>query len=292
MLPSIAAHPNLPPAAAVRVGRPRALAWPLPALLTWAVAWALCLGLQPRFGAGAAAAGAFGVGLVAAAAEPRGLRRLCLALGFPLSALVLGGASAWPAWFWALPLLAGLAAYPPRGWRDAPLFPTPAGALDALAAGLPLPVGARVLDAGCGVGDALRALRRAWPHALVEGIELSAPWALVARWRCPWARVRRGDLWASSWSGLQLVYLFQRPESMGRAWAKAQAELAPGAWLVSLEFMVPDHTPDRSVALAGGRSLHAWCIRPTPAPAPAQGGKSRADISVCGRAPRAGLALP
>jgi hypothetical protein len=33
-----------------------------------------------------------------------------------------------------------------------------------------------------------------------------------------------------------MVYLFQRPESMPRAVAKAQAEMKPGSWLVSLEF--------------------------------------------------------
>jgi hypothetical protein len=40
-----------------------------------------------------------------------------------------------------------------------------------------------------------------------------------------------------------MVYLFQRPETMPRAWAKAQAELRPGAWLASLEFAVPDVSP-------------------------------------------------
>jgi hypothetical protein len=33
-----------------------------------------------------------------------------------------------------------------------------------------------------------------------------------------------------------MVYLFQRPESMGRAMDKAGRELKPGAWLTSLEF--------------------------------------------------------
>jgi hypothetical protein len=83
-----------------------------------------------------------------------------------------------------------------------------------------------------------------------------------------------GDLWSASWRGLALVYLFQRPESMGRAWAKAEAELAPGAWLVSLEFVVPGREPTTSIVLPGGRTLHAWQIgdaaaalkRPLPAP--------------------------
>jgi hypothetical protein len=54
--------------------------------------------------------------------------------------------------------------------------------------------------------------------------------------RCPWARVRRADIWKADWSAFDMVYLFQRPESMPRAVAKAAAELKAGAWLVSLEF--------------------------------------------------------
>jgi len=48
--------------------------------------------------------------------------------------------------------------------------------------------------------------------------------------------VRQGDIWVADWSDFDMVYLFQRPESMPRAVAKASAELKPGAWLVSLEF--------------------------------------------------------
>jgi hypothetical protein len=33
-------------------------------------------------------------------------------------------------------------------------------------------------------------------------------------------------MWRADWSGYQLVYLFQRPESMARAWAKGCAEMA------------------------------------------------------------------
>ena len=62
--------------------------------------------------------------------------------------------------------------------------------------------------------------------------------------------MRRGDLWQQPWQGCDLVYLFQRPESMARAWDKARAELAPGRFLVSLEFAVPGVAP---VAAAGRR---------------------------------------
>ena len=59
---------------------------------------------------------------------------------------------------------------------------------------------------------------------------------LLCTLRCPWARVRRGDIWQADWSRYDLVYLFQRPESMPRAVHKAARELRPGAWLVSLDF--------------------------------------------------------
>lgn len=240
------------------------LPWPLPALLAWGLAWALCLALR--------AAGAPGwttlvlptlLGIVLAAWGPTRARRLLMAAGFPLSlfasAVTGGQAAAWPAWWWLLPLALLLLAYPLQAWRDAPLFPTPAGVLQALPQLAPLPAGARILDAGCGTGDGLIELRRAYPDAEFAGIEWSWPWRVVAGLRCPWARVRRADMWAADWAGHELVYVFQRPESMARALQKARCELAPGAWLVSLEFEVPDVSPTASLQKPGERPV--WLYR-------------------------------
>jgi 4'-phosphopantetheinyl transferase EntD len=53
-----------------------------------------------------------------------------------------------------------------------------------------------------------------------------------------------------------MVYMFQRPESMLRAVEKAEAELRPGAWLVSLEFEAHDIVP---VAVIEGKdSRPVW----------------------------------
>ena len=242
------------------------LPWPLPALATWLAAWGVLWALAPLAAArgwpaalpwlSAAAVGAL------LALLPRGAsqwRRLFMAAGFPVSAVV-GGAAAVPAWAWLLPMALLLAAYPLRTWRDAPLFPTPVDALDGLAAQLPLAAGARVLDAGCGLGHGLRALHRAWPQARLEGVEWSWPLRLACAMRCPWARVRQGDMWAQSWQGCQVVYLFQRPESMARAWDKACADLAPGAWLVSLAFAVPGRDADLVLGPAGMRRVWAYRI--------------------------------
>jgi hypothetical protein len=80
------------------------------------------------------------------------------------------------------------------------------------------------------------ALRAAYPTARLVGIEWSWPLRLVCALRCPWAQVRQGDIWRADWRPYDLVYLFQRPESMPRALAKAAAQMRPGSWLVSLEF--------------------------------------------------------
>ena len=243
--------------------------WPMPALLVWAMAWALFLMLQGGDAtSGLALPAAVLAGLLPAWAWPGVAywRRLIVAAGFPLSALgqglgALGGADVLllPAWAWLLPLALLLLAYPLRAWGDAPMFPTPPDALDALPPVLRLGQGARVLDAGCGMGHGLQALHRAWPDALVDGTEYSAPLAWIARWRCRFARVRRGDMWRDDWSQYDLVYLFQRPETMARAHAKARRELGLGCWLASLEFPVPGVRPTEVLQAEGKKTV--WLYR-------------------------------
>lgn len=236
--------------------------WPLPALAAWALCWALFRALSAA-GAGAwlAALGAALVGLGCARRERSRLRALVIAAGFPLSLGALGTA-ALPAWAWLAALLLLWLLYPKRAWCDAPLFPTPHAAFDGLAAALPLPAGARVLDAGCGLGHGLRALQRAYPQARLEGVEWSWPLALLARVRCAQAKVHRADLWASGWAGFDLVYLFQRPESMARAWAKACDQMPPGAWLASLEFEIAGVRAQQVFRCPDARAL--WLYRVPP----------------------------
>lgn len=235
------------------------LRWPLPALLTWGAAWAVFSVLQRLGMPGIAAlllatAGSTAGSLLGATWWRRGL----IAAGFPLS-LALSGTAALPAWTWLLPLALLLLVYPLNAWRDAPLFPTPAGALQDLAAAIALPDGAQVLDAGCGLGHGLQALRLAYPQARLHGLEWSWPLRAVCALRCPWARVRQGDIWRADWAPYALVYLFQRPESMPRALAKAQAQMAPGSWLVSLEFEVVGVVASGRLQAPDGRAV--WLYR-------------------------------
>jgi hypothetical protein len=238
---------------------PWPLPWPLPALLAWGGAWALFWGLR-GLGLSAwvslAVASSFGVAFSVLGGT--WWRRAMIGLGFPLS-LALSGVATLPGWAWLLPLALLLLIYPLNAWRDAPLFPTPAHALRDLAAQAPLPAVAWVLDAGCGLGDGLKALREAYPAARLHGLEWSWPLRGISALRCPWARIRRGDIWRADWSPYALVYLFQRPESMPRAVDKARAQLKPGAWLVSLEFEAPSLQPQAVLRCPDGRAV--WLYR-------------------------------
>ncbi|CAM3988494.1 class I SAM-dependent methyltransferase [Roseateles saccharophilus] len=244
--------------------------WPLSALWAWLAAW-LIYSVARATGLAAGPALTLGVatGAVLGWRQRDRWRGLIVALGFPVSVLGLdwqGGASSL---LWLAPLLLLWWLYPRHAWTDAPLFPTPQNALESVPTFAPLGAGARVLDAGCGAGDGLRELVRIYPAARVEGVELSPPLAWLAHWRVPEATVRRGDLWADDWAPFALVYVFQRPESMPRVWAKACAELGPEAWLVSLDFAVPEAVPVAQWQLGGGQFV--WLYRPgriaTPKPA-------------------------
>ena len=235
------------------------LMWPLPALLAWGAAWALYWMLgQAGASALLAALAACALGMGLSLFGNSWWRRTMIAAGYPL-ALAISGAAVVPAWGWLL--MVGLLAliYPLHAWRDAPLFPTPAHALRLLGANAPLPRGALVLDAGCGLGHGLMALRAAYRDAELHGIEWSWPLQAVCALRCPWARVRRGDIWRADWSPYALVYLFQRPESMPRAVAKARAEMRPGSWLVSLEFEASELLAQVVLTVPDGRPL--WLYR-------------------------------
>ena len=236
------------------------LPWPLPALLAWGACWGLFLGLHAlEVGPGPVVVLAVTLGVILGVMAGSPWRRAVIAAGFPLSLAVSGLGAGLPFWIW--PLALGLLAliYPVGAWRDAPLFPTPRGALSGLADIVRLDPGARILDAGCGLGAGLAELHRIYPGADLTGLEWSWPLRLACGLRCPFARVRRGDIWKEDWAGYDVVYMFQRPESMGPAADKARRELRPGAWLVSLEFEAPALKPAAVLHAVPGKPV--WVYR-------------------------------
>jgi len=241
------------------------LPWPLPALLAWAGGWAgWQAGLAAAVPAGAAWVCGAACGAILASTCRGPWRRALAAAGFPLATLTLGGLPGWPAWAWLLLAAALLLLYPLGAWRDAPFFPTPAAALQGLNLLPGLAAPGHVLDAGSGLGHGLAALRSQWPQARFSGLERSLLLRAIAAWRCPWARQRAGDMWQASWAGHDVVYLFQRPESMPRAMAKARQELLAGSWLISLEFAVPGVAEHASLQRPGQRPVWVYRIDSPP----------------------------
>jgi hypothetical protein len=200
-----------------------------------------------------------------------GWRRWALLGGLPALMLVTAGVSAVGPWGWMGLALILMVLYPLQAWRDAPVFPTPRRALQDLAAHVPLAQDASILDAGSGLGHGLQALCRAYGSARIQGVESSLLLVLLSRWRLRHAgadgrgssglacQVVHGDMWSVAWSGFDLVYVFQRPESMQRAWDKACREMPEGSWLVSLEFEVPGLAPAVQLTCPDGRFV--WIYR-------------------------------
>jgi hypothetical protein len=235
--------------------------WPLPALLAWGTSWLLFIGLQ-EIGLSettALVAAAFWGGFLSKLVHTP-MRKALMVLGFPVSVVVSSATLSVPPIGWLLLLGLIVLVYPRKAWRDAPLFPTPKKALIEVPEHIALPAGARVLDAGSGMGDGLVALRNAFPRAELHGVEMSWPLRLLSAMRCSFAKIRQGDIWLVDWRSYDMVYLFQRPESMPRAVEKAEAELRRGAWLVSLEFEARELEPKAVVYGRDGRPVWMYQV--------------------------------
>ena len=236
------------------------LPWPLSAFFAWGICWLIHIGLL-RLGLSFYIAMLGGVlsGALLTRLAHTTTRRLIVLLGFPLSVMATSPNWDLPGWGWLL--LAGLALliYPYRAWGDAPLFPTPPDALRGLKDQLTTASKPKILDAGSGLGDGLIALRRAFPNAELHGIEMSWPLRIISSLRCPWAHIQQGDIWAASWASYDIVYLFQRPETMPRAIEKARQEQRSGAWLISLEFEAQGLKPHEVYRLENERPV--WVYR-------------------------------
>ena len=236
--------------------------------------------------AGAAAA------LALFAVLPPGPWRAALPLSFVQGA-VAAGLAAWrgaPRWWWAihaafapLVVLALRLPVPPLAWLAAfvlfaavfwrtdasrvPLYLSNRATAAALA-GL-LPAGpCRVVDLGCGHGGLLRRLAEARPDASFTGIEHAPlPW-LIGRLRArqrPNVAIRHGDFWRADLASADVVYAFLSPAPMARLWAKACAELPPGALLVANSFPVPGVTPHTTVDVGDRRGTRLYVYRPAAA---------------------------
>ncbi len=155
---------------------------------------------------------------------------LAIHLGF-MPMLVLARMLDPPGWIWPGGLVLLLLVF----WRTdrsrVPLYLSSREAAEAVLRMLP-PGPCRVADLGCGDGFLLRHLAASRPESCFIGIE-HAPlpwlWARIAARSLGNLSIVRGDFWRHSLAGYDLVYAYLSPAPMPRLWAKARAEMKPGA---------------------------------------------------------------
>ncbi|MDX5364610.1 MAG: class I SAM-dependent methyltransferase [Pseudazoarcus pumilus] len=144
-----------------------------------------------------------------------------------------------------------------------PLYLSGRDAVEAVDTLLPDAPALRVLDIGCGTGALLTPLAGRHPQHHFTGVESAPlPW-LIARIAARGhanLSIRRGDFFTHDWSAYDVVYAFLSTHPMEQVAAKARAELAPHALLISKEFAAPGLQPERTLTLPSDATL--YCYRP------------------------------
>lgn len=159
-----------------------------------------------------------------------------------LPLMVLAARLALPSWVWLAGFIFLLLVFWRTNSSRVPLYLTNPKSSNAILHLLPT-TPCRIIDLGCGDGALLRHLARARPDCFFVGIEhapLTWVWAWFCARRLDNVSIRRGDFWAHPLTDYALVYAFLSPVPMSRLWAKAQAEMSPGACLISNSFAIPE----------------------------------------------------
>ncbi len=178
-----------------------------------------------------------------------------LNLGF-VPALLLFSGAALPSWVFLVGFLLLLLGNWNSVGERVPLYLTGARSRQQLAEWLVRQsADFRFVDLGCGPAGTLLWLARRFPQAQFVGVE-TAPLPFVIAWlralpqdNC---RIRYETLWRTDLAQFDVVYCFLSPAPMAALWAKAVAQMAGGAWLVSNSFEVPGVPAEQQV------ELHDW----------------------------------
>lgn len=123
------------------------------------------------------------------------------------------------------------------------------------------PTSARLLDCGSGTGTMVKLLARANPLHRIEGIEGAWLPYLISRIACAGlsnASIVQGDFWSKNLGPYPAVYAFLSTEPMPRLWNKARREMAPGTFLISNSFEVPDQTPFAVIQVQDSRQTELF----------------------------------
>lgn len=188
---------------------------------------------------------------------------LMIHLGF-MPIVVTARALDLPTWLWPVGLVLLLLVFWRTDHSRVPLYLSSGQCAAALLELLP-PQPCQVIDLGCGDGAILRALARARPDCRFIGIE-HAPlpwlWARLGSISITNLSIHHGDFWRHPLGAYDLVYAFLSPVPMPRLWLKAEAEMRPGALLVSNSFRVEDQPEEARVAVNDRAMTYLYVYRP------------------------------
>lgn len=169
-----------------------------------------------------------------------------------------------PRWYLAAFILSALVFWSTYRTR-VPLFLTNRTTVAAISRELERRPSGRLLDLGSGTGSLLRPLARLHPGWRILGVEAAPLPHWLARWMSRGLdnlELRRGDFFDVDWAEFDVVYAFLSPVPMPRVWAKACAEMKPGALLISNSFPAPEARPQRVVTVEDRRGTRLYVYRP------------------------------
>lgn len=189
---------------------------------------------------------------------------LAIHLGFAPMLLVAGRLSIPPNWYLGAFVMLALM-YWTSFRTQVPLYLSGGAAVSALQALLPPAATSRMLDLGSGLGSPLLPLARRRPDCRFTGIETAPAPLLISRLRArdlPNLVFERGDFFARSWAGFDVVYAYLSPVPMAAVWEKACREMHAGSLLVSNSFPIPGVAPLRVIVLGNGSGASLYVYQP------------------------------
>lgn len=157
-------------------------------------------------------------------------------------------------------LLLTSAAY--AGIQGAPWVPTWKRDMKRVGELLRLQPGEKFVELGCGNARVCRHMKAQQPQAEVVGVELSLlqygiGW-LQNRLAGSGVKMRLENAFKHDLTGYDALYVFLMPETYQKIRPKLEAELKPGARVVSYVWPIPDWEPTRVDELEGAPKLYYY----------------------------------
>ena len=137
--------------------------------------------------------------------------------------------------------------------------------IDAFLDAVPMNDKELLIDLGCGDGRVLRAAQRRYGVAAV-GFEINALAYCMARilsFGTTGIRIKCRNFWSENFRQADVVFCYLFPDVMKRLATKLEAELRPGARVVSCNFSIPGWSPLevlRPNSSCHGDPIYVYCL--------------------------------